>query len=1328
MSHCFAPGLNVLFTFMFCVVSLSKSEAQTYYAYQADHGQDYLTKIFRDCRCPDCCRVQTVGPTRKWEQRLAMSPQGETFGIADDLYKIDTLTGASTLVMELHGLGLLKGLIAMGGGIFYTMEGPSTHYADALIQIDVGANTITNLGPLFPKACGDMCFFEGEIYYPSEGPPPFNLRYIAKLNLMSPQQSTNVAFVPLTYWLVGVNATDICNTLIATDTLGFDELVLVNIKDGSVETGTGSITPLCNKNDGLSAMVSRQELKPTTICNLLDLDCNDSSMAIEADFNADTFDCLSPHIPIVDKDVQMFNDTLIKEIRIHLTGFVPDGASEYLDLTGVIYTISSTGDGTALITLENGGPATTTDFDYLLERIYYNNDAVYPTAGMRTIEVQFTTWLGAESEIATTFLPVIELPIYPIDLGDNPVICGGESVTLDAGNPSAHQLWSTGSTNQKIYVNQAGTYSVYVHGLDACPNWDTVFVDYLPLIEVSLEGDSYVCGDEDPFFHLDVSTSLQFDVEFTGSDGSIFIIEDIMGPYNFDLPVDSVITYTITNIIPHGFACVELGDSVLTIEPFPAYEQYFNVSICEGDSILLGYDDWVKVAGVYDHSFFTEAGCDSAVSVTVTVVPLPRLYRQATTCDYTQAGVFTQYLPSAIACDTILETTIHLVSSDTTTVSQAVCAFGDVGVVDSHFTNQLGCDSLVITTSYYIPPADTTLVFETSCDVNGLGTFQSLLADVSGCDSLVYTTVTMAPSDTTYLFSTSCDLAQVGTFQSLLTNHDGCDSLIISSVSFSLADTTYLSATSCDPASLGVFETHFTSQSGCDSLVITTVTFSAQDSTFIVGSSCDPNAAGVFIQTFVNQFGCDSIVTQTVSLLLSNDVHITGTTCDPALTGVFIHNLSNQFGCDSMVTETITLLPPSQISFSSTTCRTSEAGIFVSTFTAQNGCDSIVTLTVSLVPADTTTLFFKTCDPVDVGDVENTFTNQDGCDSLVISTTTLFPLPQLAIEVTSDFNGLDISCFGESDGSVSANVSGVSPLTYLWSTGSPDQAITGLVAGDYAVTVADGNGCTSSSEVTLVEPQPFKISFIVSQADCFGQRFGTITVVPAGGVSPIRYSIDGIHYQSSPIFDDLSGGMYAITALDANDCSVNELIGVHVPLLVVVNLGDHQVVSVGDTVTIEALVNVPYDSLASIQWTNLTDPFCPTCLTQTIVPFITASYSVSVTTVDGCTDEDAVTILIGKKTDFLVPNIFSPNGDNINDRLWISGGEDVTEIQSWIIFDRWGNLVFSAEHFAPNDPNYAWDGTMKGRTLISAVFAYKLIATFKDGRSEVRYGDVTLVR
>ncbi|HUR31677.1 MAG TPA: gliding motility-associated C-terminal domain-containing protein, partial [Saprospiraceae bacterium] len=122
------------------------------------------------------------------------------------------------------------------------------------------------------------------------------------------------------------------------------------------------------------------------------------------------------------------------------------------------------------------------------------------------------------------------------------------------------------------------------------------------------------------------------------------------------------------------------------------------------------------------------------------------------------------------------------------------------------------------------------------------------------------------------------------------------------------------------------------------------------------------------------------------------------------------------------------------------------------------------------------------------------------------------------------------------------------------------------------------------------------------------------------------------------------------------------------------------------------------------------------------------TYSVTVESFDGCKDEDVMTLFLLKDIDVYVPNIFSPNGDNINDRLVISAGDYVEKISSFIIFDRWGNMVFSANDFLPDDLNNSWDGKVKGKYVNPGVFAYKVIVEFRDGRSEIRYGDVSVVR
>ncbi|HJW30992.1 MAG TPA: hypothetical protein VJ508_17300, partial [Saprospiraceae bacterium] len=858
---------------------------------------------------------------------------------------------------------------------------------------------------------------------------------------------------------------------------GNGDLNLISLIDGSV-------TPLCYSDIFLDFISSRLEFAPPPPCLVtLDLDCDDSSGATNADYNSPDYDCLSPGVGVADEDIKILYDAIISSMTITVAGNVPDAPNEILIMTGSVAGITAAGLGTGTVTLTNAGGAKSTDFKDALRLILYQNTAEPLTPGPRTVQVQFTTESGQTSNIATAYIEVNALPQTEVDLGPDQQACDGETATFDAGNPGAAYSWSTGSHNETITVGDSGEYVVTVTDGVNCPGHDTVELEILPVINVSLSGDVETCDNQTANLLIQTNTPFALSIDISADPGSPFHFPDVEGDFPFtDLPTQST-TYTITNVTPSQDACINIPDPVQTVDVHPTYTTAVDISICEGDSIWLGYG-YETLSGVYENVFNSYFGCDSNVITDLVVLPRTQINVQSTTCDSSQVGVFITFLDNPNGCDTVVTTTVTLLPSDTITVLLQTCRLSNAGTSIDTLQNLLGCDSLIITSIVYMPPSDTTMVTQTTCDSSLLGTFPQLLLDQNGCDSLIITTVTLAPSDTTYLAATSCDSASIGMFQSLWSNQMGCDSLVITTISAGIPDTTYLFSTSCDSSSLGVFEKQFTTANQCDSLVISTITYSAQDSSFVQRSSCNPADVGVFVQGYTNIFGCDSIVTTTVSLLPSDTTFISSTTCDSSAAGDFIYSFMNQYGCDSMVHESISLLPESETFLFSTTCSSAQAGTFITAFQNQYGCDSIVTLTVSLIPADTTQIELKTCDPNEVGSIQNTYTNQDGCDSLVIETTTLSPLPQLSVQVTSDFNGYGISCYGESDGSVLANINGVQPFDFIWSTGDTTQSITGLAAGDYMVSITDGNGCMTESSVEVTQPEEFSIGFEVSQPDC----------------------------------------------------------------------------------------------------------------------------------------------------------------------------------------------------------------------------------------------------
>jgi len=62
-----------------------------------------------------------------------------------------------------------------------------------------------------------------------------------------------------------------------------------------------------------------------------------------------------------------------------------------------------------------------------------------------------------------------------------------------------------------------------------------------------------------------------------------------------------------------------------------------------------------------------------------------------------------------------------------------------------------------------------------------------------------------------------------------------------------------------------------------------------------------------------------------------------------------------------------------------------------------------------------------------------------------------------------------------------------------------------------------------------------------------------------------------------------------------------------------------------------------------------------------------------------------------------VPNVFTPNGDGINDVLIVSGDQNIKFIRSFRISDKEGTTVFYFEDGSPNDPDNLWDGTVNNQ-------------------------------
>ncbi|MFM9055761.1 MAG: hypothetical protein ACKOQY_03615, partial [Bacteroidota bacterium] len=135
------------------------------------------------------------------------------------------------------------------------------------------------------------------------------------------------------------------------------------------------------------------------------------------------------------------------------------------------------------------------------------------------------------------------------------------------------------------------------------------------------------------------------------------------------------------------------------------------------------------------------------------------------------------------------------------------------------------------------------------------------------------------------------------------------------------------------------------------------------------------------------------------------------------------------------------------------------------------------------------------------------------------------PATALSVSVTPT----NVSCNGSSTGSASATPAGGTPTyTYSWTGGGTSSSISAKAAGDYVVTVTDGNGCQSTSIASIAQPAPITVTSSRGASFC------------AGDPTPVSFNITGgtAPYSTSGAFGN--GGVYNLTVTDNNGCTKTE--------------------------------------------------------------------------------------------------------------------------------------------------------------------------------------------
>lgn len=712
----------------------------------------------------------------------------------------------------------------------------------------------------------------------------------------------------------------------------------------------------------------------------------------------------------------------------------------------------------------------------------------------------------------------------------------------------------------------------------------------------------------------------------------------------------------------------------LTLTVLPVQSETDAASICAGDSLLyLG--ETLTEAGVYDFVLQGSNGCDSTVTLTLTVLPQANTALEAAICpgetyDFNgqsldSSGVYSVILPAANGCDSTVTLALTVLATQKTTLQAAICegeiyeyegdtltiggnydyVFSGVngcdstvtlvltvnlpqnvainaniceggaytfdgeilteeGIYEATFTGSNGCDSTVTLTLAVLPVKNTALSVSICAtetypfngqNLNMAGTYTAVLMAANGCDSTVVLTLEVRPTQNTSLSVTICEgesyvynsqmLTTAGAYDFIFEGANGCDSMVTVNLAVLPVAKTIITASICegetydyDGESLtesGTYAFTFDGANGCDSIVTVELTVRPLLSSTLNIKLCEGETfvfdgdtlseSGTYQAVFTGSNGCDSTQTLNLSFVSAFETNLQASICsgesytfdgeDLTESGEYSLTLTAVGGCDSIINLALTVLPLPQSTTAASICAgesydfngqsLTESGTYTATLMAANGCDSTAVLNLAVLPAINTALTASICanDSIqfngqvltEEGSYTATLTAANGCDSTVTLALTVLPLKTTALTMSIcandsvQFNGQTLSQSGTYTANL-ATTSGCDSTVTLQLTVLP------LAQGAFAVTVCGGLPYTYQNE-TLTESGTYEFVFEGEAANgCDSVVTLYLTIFPA--IPPTNVAASVCDGQSYDFYGNIltMSGTYSTELPSATGC------------------------------------------------------------------------------------------------------------------------------------------------------------------------------------------------
>lgn len=841
-------------------------------------------------------------------------------------------------------------------------------------------------------------------------------------------------------------------------------------------------------------------------------------------------------------------------------------------------TVSANGGGTPYSYLWNTG-ATTAQIQI-----------VAATSGTYTVTVRDVNNCTSVAEVRAN---VFQAPVA--NIVGNSAVCAGQPLSL-AGAGGLSYTWSNGSTANSISITPVAPLTLGLTATDAngCTATATRTITLHPQPVPAIAGNATVCAGETTV--LTASGGLAYSWS-SGQSNPVVVLTPA-----------ATATYTVT--VANEFGCVSTASRQIMVNPLPVASVTGDRAVCAGEPARMNATggnayNWssgqttsavqVQPPVTTTYTVTVSNGNCTATAVNTVLVeprPVPVITGNTAICPgsiaFLTAFGGNAYLWSnglsvaGIAVQPTIATTYTVTATNaagcTATTSATVTPRPSVVIDIQRRDAACGLATGTVTAVVSGGSAPFTYIWSNGATAGNLinvpaGTYTLVVTDGQGCSATA--TATLNNISGPGLNVSGAQIICQGTSVPLQANATG-----------GTAPYTYQWSNGATTAGQSVAPM----QSTTYTVVVRDINGCTASSQAAVGVNPLPSAA-IVGSTGVCRGG-NANLTAVGGQLYEWSNGMTGAVITPSLTTetTFTVTVTNEGGCSATATRTVSVtpLPPVMITGNTDICPGSVTLLSASGALAYKWSTGASNPTIPVAPTAATSYSV-------------TGTDSNGCIAVVNVQVNIRPVALLSLSKT------DAAC-GLPSGSASATLSGGTlPYLYNWSNGATAAALSGLSAGNYALTVLDGNGCTVSGSIAVGNTNGPTVAIGEVSAICAGQSAG-LTATVNGGALPYTYSWSNLASGATQQVSPATTATYTLTVRDANGCTSAAQRTLVVHPLPTPSISGNAGVCAGETVVLNAVGGAQY------MWNT-----GATTVSVSPVVAATTTFSVTVYDVNGCT-------------------------------------------------------------------------------------------------------------